>query len=612
MLASMMRLIKICLLIFGLVSSFAEADVQSKKNTRPNITVGDEKLLKESNDIPTTFDFSTYARSFGKTYNLEEAAKKSKLFIGRTLLIFQHNFLYMKHKRNYYLAQNEFLDLTPEELSQNHYIGQDNEFKKIEQNSDSLINPPINQQPVRGSKKINLKEIITNDLDIKAQTRDASKSFLSQTSGQRVQPDTNQSNSSPLLTKILAEIININENKMDPKAKTTLDFTSDKESVESISQIMDQLKASPQLAKVMADIVNLNSINERDACVVSSINNDIENVSIVASNNDRYHPQMIMSYGFFQDWIPMDNFANVCNPKRAKSPVELWADKQMQMLTLENELRKVLVQAVLSGLLDGLKGFLDHIKYIDPPDDDVNESQPPVFEDSNDPKDSTEYDIDWRYTGCISRPKYQSSCNSCYAFAVLGLMEFFYCKQTKKLTSFSAQYVIDCGSKSRLRGCDGGKMLNVGLFIKKYGIELNAIYPYTGLKGHCPIGEQEDLGRIAGYLRPTITGWQMFNDPSTWYRWLRKSPIVVGINMPSDFLAYAGGVHSGLNCDPNRTHAMLLVGSGIERGEAFWLMKNSYSELWGEGGYFKLSKNASSTCFNSALVARVNFPEKAL
>ena len=234
------------------------------------------------------------------------------------------------------------------------------------------------------------------------------------------------------------------------------------------------------------------------------------------------------------------------------------------------------------------------------------------------------FELDWRKTGCVPKMKQQGECNACYAFASMDLMEFFHCRQSKRLTEFSVQYLIDCGklpaaaggSQGLLNGCKGGKLTAVGEFIRRRGLLPAAKLAYvarelsdTSEKSTCA---RQEHSPPAAESRPTLKAWHVFRDPKVWFKWALRSPLIVGINVPLDFLAYGGGVHDGATCAEGLVHAMLLVGAGRdEAGKPFWLLKNSYGPEWGESGYFRLSRSAPQKCFNLAVVGRASFAQAA-
>ena len=60
---------------------------------------------------------------------------------------------------------------------------------------------------------------------------------------------------------------------------------------------------------------------------------------------------------------------------------------------------------------------------------------------------------------------------------------------------------------------------------------------------------------------------------------------------------YESGVYNG--CSINKTtidHAVQLVGYGTEAGQDYWLVRNSWSANWGDGGYIKLPRDATPAC----------------
>lgn len=69
----------------------------------------------------------------------------------------------------------------------------------------------------------------------------------------------------------------------------------------------------------------------------------------------------------------------------------------------------------------------------------------------------------------------------------------------------------------------------------------------------------------------------------------------MGIEVQRDFQAYTGGVYKATdpNCGQNLNHAVLLVG----QKENYYIVKNSWSEKWGEGGYVRMEiGEGSGTC----------------
>ena len=73
---------------------------------------------------------------------------------------------------------------------------------------------------------------------------------------------------------------------------------------------------------------------------------------------------------------------------------------------------------------------------------------------------------------------------------------------------------------------------------------------------------------------------------------LTQQPVSVAIQADQlDFQLYSGGVFTG-SCGTDLDHGVLAVGYGSEQSTDYYLVKNSWSSSWGEGGYIKFGRGS--------------------
>ncbi|XP_073995855.1 procathepsin L-like isoform X2 [Rhodnius prolixus] len=202
--------------------------------------------------------------------------------------------------------------------------------------------------------------------------------------------------------------------------------------------------------------------------------------------------------------------------------------------------------------------------------------------------------IDWRDKGAVNEVKDQGQCGACWAFSAIGAIESQYFMKTGKLITLSEQNLIDCSLEYGNSGCKSGTMNGAFKYINKSeGINTEEAYPYEARENSGCKHKIEDAIKIKGYV----------DIPEGDENALKAAVAFVGpISAAMDarqlsFQFYASGIYHEPKCDPifiNR--GVLIVGYGTEKDLDYWLVKNSCSSIWGEGGYMKVARNRRNHC----------------
>lgn len=207
--------------------------------------------------------------------------------------------------------------------------------------------------------------------------------------------------------------------------------------------------------------------------------------------------------------------------------------------------------------------------------------------------------IDWRLFGAVTAVKDQSVCGSCWSFGTTGAVEGAYFLATHHQVRLSQQALVDCSWGFGNNGCDGGEDFRAYAWIKEHGLPSEADYgSYLGQDGYCHIKGLTPTAKISGFVDVTPE-----NEDALKLALVEKGPISISIDASlRSFSYYSHGVYYDPQCG-NTTdkldHAVVLVGYGKLAGEPYWLVKNSWSNYWGEEGYILISpkdNNCGVTC----------------
>ena len=123
-------------------------------------------------------------------------------------------------------------------------------------------------------------------------------------------------------------------------------------------------------------------------------------------------------------------------------------------------------------------------------------------------------------------------------------------------------------------------------------------HPYTARNGDCNtcdlntlefVYKVKDYGYIGG-------AYGKSNEALMMLELHKNGPIVVSFEPDYEFMHYSEGIYSTL-AKMEKTddwekvdHSVLCVGWGENEDGKFWIVQNSWGELWGEKGYFRIKR----------------------
>ncbi|KAK9676876.1 hypothetical protein RND81_11G107100 [Saponaria officinalis] len=184
--------------------------------------------------------------------------------------------------------------------------------------------------------------------------------------------------------------------------------------------------------------------------------------------------------------------------------------------------------------------------------------------------------VDWRKQG------------SCWAFTTVATVEGYHKIKTGKLLSLSEQQLVDCARGGINRGCNGGSLELAFKYVQSKGSVLEKDYPYKGRDGVC---NQAKVSKKA----VTIKGYKPVprNNEQALQAAVAKQPVGVALESNLFLQLYRGGIFTGF-CGTNLNHGGTVIGYGEQRGNKYWLLKNSWGTNWGEKGFIRMKRNVAS------------------
>jgi len=231
------------------------------------------------------------------------------------------------------------------------------------------------------------------------------------------------------------------------------------------------------------------------------------------------------------------------------------------------------------------------------------------------------FDVRTAFPNCtvLAKVRDQSACGSCWAFGSTETFEGRKCIAQGQDIEYSADDTAGCATSAGM-GCDGGQPDSALEWISSTGVVTGGDYadvgtgtsckpyefkacahhvPASAKYPACPSAEYSirchkscDTKYNKTYAADKVKGGKVHSISSVAgiVTALAKGPVSVAFTVYADFPTYKSGVYKHTSGSELGGHAVAIIGYGTENGQAYWLVKNSWNEQWGDGGTFKIAK----------------------
>jgi len=218
-----------------------------------------------------------------------------------------------------------------------------------------------------------------------------------------------------------------------------------------------------------------------------------------------------------------------------------------------------------------------------------------------------EFDARKQWPSCksMSQIRDQAWCGSCWAFGAVESMSDRHCIAAGHDIILSAE---DMNSCSGAGSCNGGWPEAAYSYWVKQGVVTDDCRTYSipGCDHHipnstnpCPSG----YGPTPECKKTCIDGtaWEdakhkgakmygIEGEQDLMVELSTNGPCEAVIDVYEDFLLYTKGIYHHVSGSFEGGHAIRILGYGVENGEKYWLLANSWNEHWGENGFFRMRR----------------------
>ena len=185
--------------------------------------------------------------------------------------------------------------------------------------------------------------------------------------------------------------------------------------------------------------------------------------------------------------------------------------------------------------------------------------------------------VDWRDGGWVTPPRFQGTCQACVAFALCASFE-----SRVRIGEDDSSLDLDLSEADLFFG--GGRHCGQGwtfepALVRSHdvGIGVEAAFPFT----------RRNQRAIAIPPAVQLIGWDAGTTiEARKVALVNSGPIIGGMDTYEDLSYYQGGVYEYVAGGSTGKHAVCII--GYDDGPSCWIVKNSWSENWGDDGFFRI------------------------
>lgn len=217
------------------------------------------------------------------------------------------------------------------------------------------------------------------------------------------------------------------------------------------------------------------------------------------------------------------------------------------------------------------------------------------------------FDFRESYPRCVGEVYNQGDCNNCYVWGAVDAIAMRFCKEgrTPRYEPISVQHVTSCSGDPSTDGCEPSHPFIAYTFMAQQGALEEDCLAYQNAVCQpgrsCEVPCMKQCGVLKqSYSRFTTVASSnkiVKNVDAQKDELFRNGPFPVGGYLPSDFSRFFRnnpmGIYTGEGARQSRSngHIVTLVGWDDRGPIPYWIMKNTWGENWGNGGYFRVAQD---------------------